>query len=152
MTAINHALTGALVGLISGQPLVAIPVALASHFVCDALPHFGVRSTDTGLFKTKAFRLQLLLDAMLCGALVAVLADRHPLHWVLAALCAFVATSPDFAWIGKFVRANKGQKPTKGNWFTRWASDIQWFQRPPGAVVELAWAAGSGVLLWQFLR
>src|ERR1035437_1310530 len=43
MTATGHALIGTVIAAKIGNPALAIPIALASHFICDALPHW-----DTG--------------------------------------------------------------------------------------------------------
>ena len=43
MTATGHALVGTVIAAKVGNPALAIPIALASHFLCDALPHW-----DTG--------------------------------------------------------------------------------------------------------
>ena len=44
MTATNHALTGAAIATLGkATPICAIPLAFASHFVCDSLPHFGLK-------------------------------------------------------------------------------------------------------------
>ena len=151
MTAINHALTGASIGLLIGKPLVAVPLALLSHFICDALPHFGIVKNQKDWLSSKIFRNYLISDALACVALVAVLAAIQPAHWLLAAICAFLATSPDFLWIPKFLAAkNKGKEWT--NAFTRFAGGIQWFQRPIGSVVEVAWFVGCVTVLFQFLK
>ncbi|HWB39498.1 MAG TPA: hypothetical protein VG604_04670 [Candidatus Saccharimonadales bacterium] len=150
MTATNHALTGALIGLSVGNPWIAAPAALLSHFVCDALPHFG-HGKETKHIKTKAFRNYLVADASLCTILVIILAITQPRHWLLAAACAFLAASPDFLWIRKFrsVRYHTKWQPT---WLDKFAADIQWFQRPIGAVVEAVWFVGATLLLVQFLH
>lgn len=146
MTATNHALTGAIIGLIIGQPLIALPVAFLSHFICDAIPHYG---DDAVKLWSKSFKSLLLLDASLCIVLVAILAYRHPTHWLLASFCAFLATSPDLLWIPKFIygiRHHTAQKQSKLGRLLG-SEGIQWFQRPIGAVVEAAWAlAGIGLL------
>jgi hypothetical protein len=156
MRAINHALTGALIGLIVAEPVIAIPAAVASHFVCDVIPHYdGVPAKPSQKVKlrwwrSKAFRYLLYADAALCGVLVAVLAVRHPLHWLLAAICAFAAAAPDFMSIGLFKNRNKNKvKMTKFNTF---AGGIQWFQRPIGAVVEIAWFIAAISIMTPFLR
>ncbi len=144
MTAINHAVTGAVVGLIIGQPVVALPVAFMSHFVCDAIPHFGIK--DDGWIRSKAFRNLILVDSMLCILLVGMLAATHPHHWLLAAACAFLATSPDLLWLNHFIKARSG-KPWKANVLEKFAAGIQWFERPSGAIVEVAWLiAGISML------
>jgi hypothetical protein len=100
--------------------------------------------------QSKSFARYLALDAALCVLLVACLAAIQPSFWLLAAVCAFVATSPDLLWIRKFVFARTHRRFNPGR-IERFLSDIQWFQRPIGALVELAWLAGAAVLLWQFL-
>jgi hypothetical protein len=45
MTLTNHLLTGAAIAKLLPSP-VAIPIAFASHFVLDALPHFGCKTIE----------------------------------------------------------------------------------------------------------
>lgn len=151
MTATNHALTGAVIGLVVGQPLIAVPAALASHFVCDALPHFKVNLPDKILLKTRGFRNYLIADASLCVLLVIALAIFQPQHWLLASVCAFLATSPDLLWINKYLKTRRGQH-WKRSAFGKFAGNIQWFQRPIGAVVEIAWFAAGVTILLPFFR
>ncbi|HVI60841.1 MAG TPA: hypothetical protein VM535_01650 [Candidatus Saccharimonadales bacterium] len=150
MTAINHALTGAVIGLVVGEPLIALPAALASHFICDALPHFGSRLPNK-LIKTTGFRTYLFIEAGLCFALVALLAIFQPQYWLLAAACAFIATSPDLLWVNKYLKVRRGQH-WKRSTFLQFAGGIQWFQRPIGAAVEIAWFAAAVIILAPFLR
>ncbi len=147
MTATNHAITGAAIGLVVSQPLVALPLAFLSHFVCDALPHFG---RDDSFLKTVTFRNMLIVDALLCVLLVLFLATTGSPSWLLAAVCAFVATSPDLFWIAKYQNALKGKKwqPSKVLGF---AGRIQWFQKPSGAVVEIAWFIAGVFVLSQLV-
>jgi hypothetical protein len=151
MTATNHALTGALIGLIVGEPLIAAPVALVSHFVCDALPHYTSDAPQETLLKSNGFRNYLLAEAGLCLLLVLVLAIRQPEHWLLACICAFLAASPDLLWIPRYLktRANKAWQP---NVFSRFALAIQWFAKPIGAAVEAVWFIAAIILLLPFLR
>lgn len=149
MTATNHALTGAAIGLVVGQPWLALPLALASHFVCDVIPHYGAAEGQAAL-KTNRFRNYLVVEAVLCGLIVLALAIMQPSHWALAATCAFAAAAPDFAWINKYRKARQGKRWSPSA-FSRWASDIQWFQRPIGAVVEVAWAGAMLLIIVPFL-
>lgn len=141
MVAINHALTGAFIGLIIEKPIIAVPVALASHFICDALPHFGSRGPSDVAIRTKFFRNYLISDALACVGLVAVLLILQPDAWLLAAVCALVATSPDFLWIPKYLAAIHN-RTAPVNLYTKFATGIQWFQRPIGIFVEIAWFVG----------
>ncbi len=139
MTATNHAVTGAIIGLTVANPVAAVVAALLSHFILDMIPHFG---SDEDFISTMKFRVMLVVDALLCVALVIFLAWQQPSHWLLAAICAFVATSPDFLWIPMFRAANQGKEYVlKG--FYKFASDIQWFARPIGGFVEAIWLIGG---------
>lgn len=151
MTATNHALTGAVIGLVIGQPWVAVPAAVISHFVCDALPHAGSEERSDRVIKTASFRNYLLTDASLCVALVGVLAFFQPEHWFLAAVCAFLATSPDLFWINRFLKARAGRHWKPGV-YSKFARNIQWFQKPIGAVVEVAWFVAALTILIPFFR
>lgn len=151
MTAVNHALTGTVIGLVVGQPLIALPAALASHFICDALPHFGSKLPAAARLKTNNFRNYLILEAALCMLLVLCLAVLQPQHWFLASACAFLATSPDLLWINRYLKVRRGRH-WKRNAYERFAGDIQWFERPIGGVVEIAWFIAAVLVILPFIR
>lgn len=150
MTATNHALTGAAIGLIIGNPYIALPVALLSHFVCDAIPHFRVAIEGDAFMQQPWFKTYLIAEAGLCLAIVALLASLKPLNWELAVVCAFVAASPDLLSINRFNKSinNKKWQPTL---YGKFATKIQWFERPIGAVVEIAWFIAAAVIIFQFV-
>jgi hypothetical protein len=148
MTATNHALTGALIGLSVHNPWLALPAALVSHLICDIIPHFGIK--DKEWIRSRNFLGMLAVDILLCIVLVAVLFTAGPANWLLAAICAFVATSPDLLWIREFVLVRQ-RKVYKPFWLERFLVWIQWFQKPIGAYIEAAWFIGTVTLLWQFL-
>jgi hypothetical protein len=149
MRAVNHALTGAIIGLAVPTPWLALPLAVVSHFVCDAIPHSG---GDDSTVASKRFALLLLADALLCIGVVTVLGFSGVQGWLLAAVCAFLATAPDALWLPGYIRARRGQTMNlRENWFMRLAKDIQWFERPIGAVVEVAWFIAAGAVLFAFV-
>jgi hypothetical protein len=157
MRAINHALTGAVIGLLVQEPWVAVPVAVASHFVCDAIPHYdGIADPRPSMavkqqwIRTKTFRRLLYADAFLCFILIAILLARRPPHWWLAAICAFAAAAPDFMSLNLYRRRSHGKLTLQG--FNKFASGIQWFQRPIGSVVEVTWFAAAITFLLPLLR
>lgn len=151
MTATNHALTGTVIGLVIGEPLIALPVALASHFVCDAIPHFGRQLPNNGYLKTSEFQSYLLITGGLCVALIAGLAIFRPQHWALASVCAFAAAAPDLLSLNRYLKVRRG-KPWKGGLFSKFACGIQWFERPIGMAVEVAWAIAAIILILPFFR
>lgn len=151
MRAINHALTGALIGLTVGEPVVAVPAAFLSHFICDALPHYDFSGKKGESIRQSEFRVLLYVDIVACVLLVMMLGLRKPQHWLLAAICAFLAASPDFLWLPRYLKRGEADlwRPPQ---LLRFASTIQWFQRPIGWTVEAAWFVGCMVLLVPFLR
>ncbi len=150
MTATNHALTGAAIGLVVGQPWLAIPLAFVSHFICDAIPHFKVNTKNNKHLKTKWFQNYLITEFLICVLIVALLAYYQPYNWLLAALCAFFAASPDLFSIRQYrqSRTNKKWQPTV---YGKFATNIQWFERPIGAVVEVAWLVAMIIIIVPFL-
>ena len=84
------------------------------------------------------------------GAVVvaAVLVALRPEHWFVACWCAFLATSPDLMWFSGFWKARSGAERSIPTYLlARLHASIQWFQRPIGAVVELAWGMSMVYLI-----
>lgn len=150
MTAPNHALTGAVIGLTVTNPLLALPLALVSHLVCDAIPHYDPPETNKAtVFTSMQFvRDFLVIGAGLCLLIVLLLAYARPQHWLTAAVCAFLATSPDLLWIPRFLRARRtGKDVLPSGWFF-WLHDrIQWLTGPKLIWVEAAWFVVFSALL-----
>jgi len=151
MRATTHAVTGAAIGLVVTEPLVAVPLALLSHYVCDIIPHYGADTSTQEELNSTRFRVLLLIDACLCALLVLILALYRPQHWVLAAICAFVATSPDLISVDLYRRARHG-KPLKPNAYQRIAKGIQLFEKPIGAVVEVVWIIAMLIIIVPIIR
>lgn len=134
MIATNHALTGAAIATVVKQPLLAVPLAFASHFLCDAIPHFGIDLK----FKSRAMYTWLILDGLAALSIAGFLLANNVANPVLLAVCGFVAMSPDLAWLYYGVKKQLG-KFEKYDLVTRLHHNIQWYQKLPGIVVELGW-------------
>lgn len=150
MRAINHALTGIVVGLVIKEPAAAIPIALVSHWICDVIPHYGSGISEKHAMESRNFERLLYVDTILCVALVVILAILKPDHWMLAAFCAFVAASPDFLSFNRWRLMRQGLK-SKLTPYGRFAKGIQWFERPIGGFVEIAWAIAAIILISPFV-
>lgn len=150
MTATNHALTGAIIGLTLKQPVTAIPLAILSHYLLDVLPHYGSATEDNEKLKGRFFRNYLIAEALICFLIVLVLAIAQPSGWVLGALCAFFAAAPDLLSMNRYFTIRSGKKWRAGA-YTRFASAIQWFERPIGGFVEIAWFGAASYLLSRLL-
>lgn len=150
MRAINHALTGAIVGLSISEPAIALPTAFLSHYALDALPHYGPNRPDEEYIRDGVFRQQLILDAVLCLILVLILATFKPVNWAQAAICAFLAASPDLVSVNRYKKV-VSRKKWSPNQYEKLATNIQWFEKPIGALVEVAWLIAGVTLLAAFL-
>ncbi len=147
MTATNHTLTGALIAANFPKPLIAIPLALASHLVLDALPHFGgdqLSHTDTKYF------IILASDAAMAAFVLSLIIVVGPAHWLLMITCAIIAASPDLLWLPYWIAELRGQKHQLGK-LSRFLSWIQWGERPWGWIFELIWFLPASFLLGKIL-
>lgn len=136
MTATNHALTGALVATLVKQPLLGIPLAFASHFICDALPHFGVNLK----FGSVQMYRWLAVDgvaAILFAVLLVAFGVSSPVY---LAVSGFAAMSPDLAWLYYGLKGSLGKR-RQYDLISRFHSRIQWYQKVPGLYIEAFWAA-----------
>lgn len=143
MTATSHAVTGAAVAAVVRQPLLVLPLALASHFVCDALPHFGINMK----FGSKSMYSWLAVDGAVAVAVaLLLLAVGVTQPWLLA-MGGFVAMSPDLMWLWHGL---KKSKPDTYGVITSLHHSIQWYQKPAGIVVDIAWTTICLVIILRF--
>jgi hypothetical protein len=97
MTATGHALIGTVIAAKVGNPALAVPIALASHFLADALPHWD---TGTNRHKKSRFRfvvessIDLMLGFILSWILIVWLFPQTNL--VYAFFIILVSQSPDW--------------------------------------------------------
>jgi hypothetical protein len=131
MTATNHGVMGMLIGAYLPLP-IAIPLAFASHFVLDALPHFGIKRGHRD--NSKAYKLFVCADA--CIALSFAVLSASLGRWDMF-IVGWVAYSPDFMWVVGYYKHKKlNVKAT--NRFAKFHKNIQKYEKPWGAFVELA--------------
>ncbi len=143
MTATSHALTGAFIATVIRQPLLAIPLSFLSHFVCDALPHLGIKMK----FGDKAMVRWLLIDGSFVILFAITLILLNVDNPVLLALCGFAAMSPDLFWL---YHGLKGRKPDSYGPFTRFHAAIQRYESVPGLAVDIVWSLGAFLLILRF--
>jgi len=152
MTAVNHAVTGAVIAAVIKQPILALPLAFLSHFACDMLPHFGYKdNVDFGTaLKHRLTKYVVAIDPILFIGLLILLWHYSAGFWVYAA--AFVAITPDFEWALAYYGYERRGKKAWRSIFAEFHSNIQKYERVWGVFIELAWYGGGMWLLSALLR
>ncbi len=138
-------MTGALIVSVVSVPVIGLPLAFASHFVLDSLPHYG---KDVGGVSGLT-KLMWLFDLFVVPTLVLLLlfSDLTDRYLLIAGIVAGV--SPDFAWV--YRRAIKEEfgklPPGPMNRFNQFHSDIQKYEFKKGVYIEIVVTA---FLAWLF--
>lgn len=149
MTATNHMLAGAVVAVSIQHPLLIAPVAIVSHFVLDALPHFGVHRDDSAKRnKHPLFQYILAVDIALTIAMMALLPSvmRGAVSgWVLLLGMTF-AFLPDVVWVQHFFGGLRN-KQLQLSRISRFHGKIQWGERSWGVAIEVVFFGALAVLL-----
>jgi hypothetical protein len=145
MTATNHGLVGMLIGAYLPLP-VAIPLAFVSHFVLDIIPHFGIPRNKRN--NSKGLKIFMHIDASLAFALgvIAVYTGKWDMF-----ITGLVAYSPDFVWFITYWKNGGKLNVTTNSKFSKFHKDIQKFERPWGAIVELALFAFAAPITLRLL-
>lgn len=142
MTATNHVLTGAIIGLAVSNPFLAVTAAFLSHFVLDALPHYGNKNLTSRLFINV-----LLADSLVAGTFLLSLAILQPLQWQLAFICGIAAASPDLMWMPGWIRELRGQSRLKNGVIRRFHKNIQWAEKSQNYPAEFVWLGGCALII-----
>lgn len=148
MTASNHVVAGALIAAAVPQAAIAIPLAFISHFIMDALPHYG--DNDNHSWLNRHFKYVLVVDLAITVLFLAALLIFQPAAWALLIICAVVAVSPDILWLPYFLADLKNEKKEHSELakFLKW---IQWGERPWGIYVEIIWLAVTATVFFAVI-
>ncbi len=88
-----HTAAGAALGAALGDPLLVIPVAIASHFILDSVPHW--QETLAPYIPTKKTYIRVPIDIALAIALTVWSAHLQPMHIEAIWIGAISANAPD---------------------------------------------------------
>jgi hypothetical protein len=131
MIGFNHGLTGGLIAHFLPLP-VALPLALASHFLMDMLPHYGIPNSQRD--KSSFWKIFFVIDAFATlGLAIYAILDNH----VDMFLGGLFATMPDYIWVGRIIKTRSFNLSNNTNKFTKWHVKIQGYERPWGIWVEI---------------
>ena len=135
MLATNHAFAGSIIGAVLPLP-VAIPVAFASHFVMDMLPHYGIDHKRRN--RHSVYRLIVFSDTFIALSYAASAAFLH--KWSME-ITGWIAWSPDLVWVVYYMSHGRNLHIKPKNRFMRFHMDIQRYEKPWGIIVDMSVAA-----------
>lgn len=153
MTATNHAVMGSIVAVGVANPVIGLPLALLSHFVLDALPHFGAHTVAKP--GSKEFSAILKTDAFLTVSfllLVTFAGYRAGLTWWLLPLGGILGGIPDLMWLKHYHNDIEGEDK---HWdiVRRTHKKIQRYELSWGWIIESAWFIATVALLsWLIFK
>jgi hypothetical protein len=129
MIALNHVLAGTAIALAVKQPALVAPLAFASHFVLDALPHFS--------YRWPGFRFQTIwaMDAAASTLAVLYICWAFPPLAFAVVIGAVCAELPDVFWLYERLVIHRRSR----NWFFRFHHWIQWSETQRGLKYELVY-------------
>ncbi len=147
MTGTNHIVTGAVIALAVKQPVLSVVLAFCSHFVLDALPHFGFSSWQERQKHKNLFNTVVWFDCIAALITILLLVINGAPGLVYAA--GLAAYAPDLVWVYRFIiRERMGTKgPGPNGLFSRFHASIQTRERPSRFYAEIAWLIGVSWLL-----
>lgn len=148
MTTSNHLLAGSIIALTVKEPVLVLPLAFLSHFLLDALPHYGIN--DAELDSKSKFKRYINVELVgLIG--IIILLNTGQYGWNLVSLAAFLAVLPDIEWpVHYFFFIAKGKKPPS-TITSRFHESIQWSERRWGIFLEIIYFV-CGYLLFLKIK
>ncbi len=133
MTTSNHLFAGAAIALTVQQPVMAVPLALLSHFVMDALPHYGYSGLFGDAFKHKLTWVVESVNLVGVPLLIYLLWGQS--IWIYVG--ALAAVTPDFMWVYRYARYERKGLDPGAHPITLFHKKIQWCERSWGVAIEL---------------
>jgi hypothetical protein len=141
MLEIPHTVVGAAIGLKIANPLISIPVAFASHFLLDLVPHWNpslyTETQKHGQPSKKSIRIVVIdtILSLVIGFFIAsrVLPDTR--HFLVIIFSCFAAVAPDVSEAPYFFM---GIRP---KWLEKWVEFQHHHQgrakKIPGLLIQL---------------
>lgn len=130
MTATNHAVAGAIIASFMPLP-IAIPVAIASHFVLDVVPHYGIEHKLRN--KSSIYKMIVFSDTALAVFFGLVMALMQEWTLLIGAAAGFF---PDVTVVYYYFKHGKDMDIRAENKFMRFHLGIQ-HEYPGGIYPEL---------------
>lgn len=137
-----HLLVGAAIGSEIGSPIIAVPVAAASHFFFDWIPHLMGFIEVEDLDKKDVL---FVVGDILLGLGILLLLSWHNPHWEILWLGALASVLPDFHHTAQVIfGSEKLQRYTKAHMKFHYKKKLNFL---PGMATQIVTVAVSIVLI-----
>lgn len=143
MLELPHVLVGAAIGVTVSNPLLALPLSLASHFITDYLPHWNPH-INTEIKKygsiTKKSLLILAADsggALILGSMIAYQKSLSLSQFTIIMACCLLSVLPDVLEIPYYFFKKK----------IKWMENLIDFQRAHQWNVPALWGILAQVIV-----
>jgi hypothetical protein len=150
MTTSNHVLVASLIAVTIKDPVIVLPLAFLSHFILDALPHYGYAGHG-GYIEAFKHKTTFVMEGL---GLIGIVILLFTIHFSVCVVTAAVILSilPDFEWVIRyFFYERKGLKPPN-TLTSRFHNKIQWCERPWGIFVEIGFFVVMYPIFLHFSR
>jgi len=167
----THAMAGAAIGILSGNPILGFGLGVLSHHALDALPHFdvgslylekgkgpswaGVKYEEKSKFKVRRDWIMLFVDVLICGIIFLYLLFRLPINYwpllIIGALGGLLTDIFDVSpfWKDKFRNTRLGKVWHKWHYLLHWP--LPWRMWHIGIGIQVVVIAVSLFLIRKFL-
>lgn len=135
-------MTGIAIAVSIRRPELALPLAFASHFILDMVPHGKM-----DIARKIQFRNYLIIEAIAMTVLTIVAMFVFEQLWFLVGLCAVLAFLPDMLW--PFLHNGRLAQVRGFRQFYWFHKRIQWSETKRGFLVELLYACVLVIFLVQ---
>ncbi len=135
----NHVLAGSIIGLTIKEPSLALIIAFASHFVMDAIPHFGYPGRK-GYPEVLKHKLSYVVGFITLFSTLLIILFLMTNNLWFPLLCGIVAASLDIIGWYNYAAYEKNGRFAMGIvklLHVQFHRRIQKFERPWGIYIEV---------------
>ncbi|MCL5093761.1 MAG: hypothetical protein M1355_01375 [Patescibacteria group bacterium] len=136
----NHTLVASAIAVSFPEPSLVVPLAFGSHFILDALPHYGLKIGNN----RKKHGITGAIDALIAISIAIFFCFLFPQKILLILLASFFAALPD---LNQVLWVFTGIKWPKKYWDFHEA--IQRYESKKGILIEIIFAL---ILLFLIIR
>ena len=143
MLELPHVLVGAAIATSVSNPVLAFPLALASHFITDYVPHWNPHiNTEIKKYGSITQKSLLILaadsgGALVLGASIAYLKSQSLSQFLVIMACCLMAVLPDVLEIPYYFFKQK----------IKWMEDLITFQRSHQWNVPVLWGMLAQIIV-----